>query len=539
MIDNRLVNAYIAELEALREHGRDLAEQFPEIASRLDIGPRQSQDAHVERVVESAAFLAARLRLMLAQDAAELPLTLLGMLAPALAEPVPSMTVIRLAGGTDDELVPTGTRFDADLGSGPVCFRTAMPIAAAPLAVGTARLEAGTGHADGITVHVDRGTTPDPWLLYLGADRRSGAVLMDALDECLTRVEVVTPDGRRNRVPQDAVRVRGFDRNDAALPWRPAAHPAHRLLVEFMVLPEKFRFVSVAGVTLAAGSELRFLFDRPLSLPTPLPDGLVNVNCVPAINLWDAPGTPIEVSGRQLEYPVKVDALRYRSVECHSVQSVDLYHSDAGQPQRIDPLLAYGRINETPIRWGTRRRQTRQGGEVLLYFEGLDFAQLGRTQLLATPRVLASNRDLAPYVRTGQTLLPVTGLGSWRGVMQMTPTEYRHPVANEQALQTLIGFLHSSMSGLVAASGRGAFRTLLKGFPGADRAGWIDGVGNASIEPVTVLRRGRPEAGVSVVIPYDSYSHPTTSRAGVRRVIGRMLESQRRLNRVEEVRLDV
>ena len=539
MIDNRLLNAYIAELEALREHGREFAEQFPEIARRLDIGPRESQDAHVERVVESAAFLAARLRLMLEQDAAELPQALLGMLAPALAEPVPSMSVMQFVGGTDAEEVPARARLDADVRGTPACFRTAMPITAAPLSVRTIRLEPGAGHADGIAVRVERGVTPDPWLLYLGADHRSGAVLVDALDECLERIEVVTLDGRRNRLPRTAIRVCGFDPGDAALPNRPATHPAHRLLVEFLVLPEKFRFISLGGVTIERGSELRFLFNRPVALPTPLPEGLVNVNCVPVVNLWEAPGVPIEVSGRRLEYPVKVDALRYRTMECHSVQSVDLYHSDAGRPQRIDPLLAYGRVNETPIRWGTRRQQTRQGGEVLLYFRGLDYGTLGRTQLLATPRVLASNRDLAPFVRTGQTLTPVEGLGSWRGAMRMSPTDYRHPVASELAQQTLIAYLHGSMSGLVAASARGTLSGLLKAFPGGDQAAWIDGLGNASLEPVTVLRRGRPEAGVSLVIPYDSYSHPTTSRAAVRRVIGRMLESQRRLNRVEEVRLDV
>jgi len=69
LLDNRLLSAYVAELTALRSHGREFAEAYPDIASRLDIGERQSRDPQVERVVESSAFLAARLRRMIEESA--------------------------------------------------------------------------------------------------------------------------------------------------------------------------------------------------------------------------------------------------------------------------------------------------------------------------------------------------------------------------------------------------------------------------------------------------------------------------------------
>lgn len=538
MIDNQLLNAYIAELEALRDHGREFAEQFPEVASRLDIGPRESRDAHVERVVESAAFLAARLRLLLERDAAQLPQAILAALAPSLVEPVPSMAIMQLIGGTEAEPVPARTRFDVDLGGSPACFSTAIPTTAMPLALATTRVDPGVGHADGLNLRIERGSTPDPWLLYLGSDPRSGTVLMDAIDEALERIEIVALDGTRRRVPKTAVRIHGFDNADALLPARPATHAAHRILVEYLVFPDKFRFISLRGVEIGRGEQLRLLFNRPLNLPTPLPPNLINLNCVPVVNLWNAPAAPIEVSGRQLEYPVTVDALRYRTVECHSVENVDLYYSDATEAQRIDPLLALGRVNDTDVRWGIRRRQGPHGGEVLLYFQGLDYRTLGRTQILATLRVMASNRDLAYFVRVGQPATPVEGLGTWRGSVHTTPTPYRHPMANEVAQRTLIGYLHSSMKGLIVESGRGSLRQILKSFPGGSQATWIDGIGACSFEPVTVLRAGEPQSGLALSVRYDSHGHPTTSRAMVRRVLGRLIESQRGLNRVEEVRLD-
>lgn len=538
MIDDRLFDAYVSELEAMRTHGRDFAERFPEVAARLDIGPRQSRDAHVERVVESTAFLAARLRRMVAEDAAELPLAVLAVLAPTLVEPVPSLSILQLTGGTEEERVPARTRFDANLGGTQVCFSTATPMTAAPHTVRTSRIDPGPGHADGVAVHLERGVAPDPWLLYLGADQRTGALLMDAIDEALERVELVPVSGERRVIPRTSVRIEGFDPADAVLPWHPATHAAHRLLVEFLVFPERFRFISVRGVRIEAGAELRFLFRTPLSLPRPLPPSLVNVNCVPVVNLWAASGAAIEITGRALEYPVKVDALRYRTVECHSVEAVDLYRSDSSQPERIDPLVALGRVRETTVRWGARRQVSRHGGEMHLYFQGLDYSVLGSSRMLAIPRLLASNRDLAQHARSGQ-LLPIEGLGSWRGTMHIAPTPYRQPLTSDRAMRTLVGYLQSSMVGLTQEGRRGALRHYLKSFPGGMQASWIDGIGPASFESVTVLRRGSPEAGVAVVIPYDWASHPVTSRAMVRRVLARLLESQRGLNRVEELRLNV
>ena len=539
VIDNRLLEAYIAELEALRVHGQDFAEQFPEIASRLDIGPRASRDAHVERVVESSAFLAARLRRLLEVDAAELPLSILSVLAPALIEPVPSLGVMQFAGGTEAQAVPANSRFDADLGGSPVCFSTCVPIEATPITMRTSRVEAGAGHVDGVALAIESGATADPWLLYLGSDPRTGSALIDAIDEALERVEVWRPNGERISVPKTAIRIHGFDNADATLPVRPATHASHRLLVEFLVFPDRFRFVSLRGFRLTRGSQLRLLFRRRLPLASPFSTELIKANCVPVVNLWRAPGTPIEVTGRELEYPVKVDALRYRTVECHSVESVDLHQSDMTRPQRIDPIVAVGRIQESQVRWGVRRNLARHGGEVLLYFRGLDYGTLGRTRIMATPRVLASNRDIASYVSSGTSLAPLDGMGAWRGVMQVTPTEYRHPLVSEDQMRTLVGYLHSSMVGLMQESRRGALRHFLKSFPGGSEASWIDGLGTASLEPVTVLRQGQPQSGVSVRVRYDSLSHPLTSRAMVRRVLARLLDGQRGLNRVEELRLDV
>ena len=538
MIDDRLIDAYVAELDALRAHGREFARSYPDIAARLDIGPRTSRDPHVERVVESAAFLAARLRQMIEEGAAELPLSMLSVLAPSLVEPVPSMAIAQLVGGVTPQSIPRGSRFDGTVGGQMICFRTTMPFTAAPLEVRTELLEPTADYASGIALHFGGRTAPDPLMLYLGSGQRSAAVLMDALDESLASISLVAPDGQRRDLPRGALRIHGVAPEDAALPVRRAVHAAHRLLTEFLVFPEKFRFISLHGVMIPPRTQLQFRFNRPLALSPPIPPDLIGVNCVPVVNLWNSGGVPIDVVGRQLEYPVSVDTLRYRTVGCHSVESVELFSSDSSEAVQLDPIVGFGEMRGTPVRWGVRRSVSRQDSEVLLYFQGLDYSMLGRQRLLIVPAVLASNRDLAQYLAAGARLMPVEGLGTWRGRLVTPPTRPRGALPGETAMTILIGYLRSSVAGLVVEARGGGLRDFLKRFPGGAEAAWIDSIGTASIEPVTVLRRGQPQSGVSIRLRYDAGSRITTSRATLRRVLGQLFESQRGFNRVEEVRLD-
>ena len=543
MIDSQLLDAYVAELEALRVHGRDLARAYPGIAARLDIGPSRSRDPHVERVVESAAFLAARLRRMIEAGAAELPMAALSILAPALVEPIPSMALLELRGGREPQDVPRGTRFDYELGGrAPVCFSTTMALTVAPLALRLRRMEPSGGSPDGIGIRIG-GRPPARLVLCLGGNEPSAAVLMDALDQALAAVELVLP-GREEPVPvpKSRLRVHGFAPDEAALPVRPAVHRAHRVVTEFMVFPEKFRFISLTGLPLVSGSEIRLRFSRPLRLPSPLAPDLVTVNRVPGVNLWRSAATPFDVDGSRIEYPVRVDSPRYRTdsprrraVECHSIESVDLHGSGGGGAIRLDPIVGLGEVRGTAVRWGGRRVLSRPVGEMLMYFQGLDYRDLGHRRLLAAPTVMASNRDAAQCVQVGAELRPLDGLGGWTGVLAGAPTPYRSAIVESRAMEMLIGFLRSSMSALAGESRRGLLREYLKRFPGAEEADWIDGIGSVTLRATASVRGGLPHPGLAMAIAFDGEGHRTTSQAMVKRVLGELFESQRGINSVEKV----
>src|SRR5579871_1057668 len=99
----KLFPYYEKELVFFRELAREFAKKNPRAASRLLLDQGQSTDPHVERLIESFAFLTARIQHKLDDDFPELTDALLSVLYPHYLAPVPSMAVVQFLldpGGT-------------------------------------------------------------------------------------------------------------------------------------------------------------------------------------------------------------------------------------------------------------------------------------------------------------------------------------------------------------------------------------------------------------------------------------------------------
>ncbi len=74
--------------------GAEFAEKYPSVASHLVLGPNGSEDPHVERLVESFAFLAARIHLKFNDDLPEITESMLNVIYPHFLRPIPSMSIV-------------------------------------------------------------------------------------------------------------------------------------------------------------------------------------------------------------------------------------------------------------------------------------------------------------------------------------------------------------------------------------------------------------------------------------------------------------
>ena len=542
MIDERLLSAYVAELEALGTHGGKFAQEYPDIASELDIASRRSRDGSVERVVESTAFLASRLRLLIESNSAELPVTVLTMLAPVLIEPVPSMAIVGFEAGSEPRTLQRGVKLDYRMGQESLfCFVTTMDTVLAPLRLTVRRTSPMPRALDALSVRLD-GEIPSRLYLYLGRNQLSAAILLDAIGKSLVGMELrrrpasgTTSGTTSVAISPSSLRFHGFSTADRALPDRPGAPRPYRLVTEFVNFHEKFRFVSVDLPEAPSGSTLCFHFNRRLSLRDDELDGTFSVNRVPVVNLWPATGTPFDLTGRSLEYPVRVDARRYRIVETHSVERVELFQASGGSAIAIDPLVSASRRSESSIQWGIKRAISRTGSDVYVYFRGLDYQNLGRERILISPRVLASNGALAQGARSGTELFPTESISDWRARLLTVPTPYRPPLADTAAMRVLSGYVQSSLRGLCQNDGQRSLRDYLRRFPGGSEASWIEAIQRLSLRGTVAMRDGRPAVGTQAFIAFDASHAPTVSVVTIERVLQRLFDAHRGLNSVEEV----
>ena len=88
---DELLGYYERELVFLRRMGAEFARKYPKIASRLLLDGEKIEDPHVERMIESFAFLTGRVGLKLDDELPEITESFINLLYPHYLAPIPSM----------------------------------------------------------------------------------------------------------------------------------------------------------------------------------------------------------------------------------------------------------------------------------------------------------------------------------------------------------------------------------------------------------------------------------------------------------------
>ena len=109
-MDPRLLSAYEAELEYLRETAREFGIENEEVAGRLGLKTPNDPDPYVERLLEGVAFLSARVRLKLDDQFPEFTQHLLQAVQPDYLAPTPAMCVVGLEVDGANPVLAEGAR---------------------------------------------------------------------------------------------------------------------------------------------------------------------------------------------------------------------------------------------------------------------------------------------------------------------------------------------------------------------------------------------------------------------------------------------
>lgn len=434
-----LLDYYRRELQYLRREGVRFSRRYPKVAGRLELEADGSPDPHIERLLESFAFLAGRIQYNLESEFPRISTALLGNVYPQFVAPTPSMAIAHFVADPDQGGLTTGfgipreTPLFAPSDTGELCrWRTCYPVTLWPLAVVEAVLEPPDRYlfldsrpqvALVLRLRIESRNVPleklalDRLRFHLAGDRTRATALYEMLFAGTDRVAFRCGETRPPRLlPEAALQPVGFGPEEAVLPYPETAHPGYRLLHEYFAFPRKFLFfdldLSAAELTGDAVDLLILLKRVPTGRLAVDPDAF-RLGCTPVINLFSRITDPVRIAETRTEYSLIPDSRRPRITEIHSIRKVTASADAADSHGEVAPYFAFNHRmaeNEQRLFWYARRESTGQldmpGTRMKIAFVDLDFnPRLPPTRTLFA-HTLCTNRSLAEALPTG-TLLQI------------------------------------------------------------------------------------------------------------------------------------
>ena len=505
------ISYYEEELTKLRELARDFAASHPAVAPLLG---QPSADPDVERLLEGVAFLTGILHQRLSDQFPEFIQEIARVLFSQFLRPVPSSTVLAFSPRgrlSESVLVPRGTRAGSVPVEGTSClFETCQDLVVHPLAVTSVRAEQEAGRP--ASLHLTLSGMPlaqfgeDSLTFYLGGTYSEGANHFHLLTRWLDRIEIAAPGEAPFRLPPSALDTPSFGEEAALFPYSPGSFSAYRLFQEFFVMPAKFLFVRLTGLsgwTRRGGGNtatLSFHLSRPPVHPlVPSPHHFV-LGAVLAVNLFETDAEPVGVDHRRSEIPIRLSGSNPDHFDVFGIRSIAGLETGTGRSVDYRPFQELLGQPHSPAVRGYRlvrrpspvenRPETLLG---LLYGAG----ELPVPETLSI-RVWATNRFLPEALKPGEISRTTDNSPERLSFTNLTtPTPYIQPPQGDALSWRVLSQLGINFLSLADA---GRLRSLLSVylFPTERNKGLEDTNRKRieSLEAVTVERKSRFIRGI-------------------------------------------
>lgn len=349
-MDQALIQYYLKELAQLEDDCAEFSVSHPQIAGRLTLGNTGASDPMVKQLIESVAFIAARLKRHMDGLSGEIIYSLLQLLCPYLIRPLPCMAVVKFFPAYPglDMLATTvapGALLKAASGLDGQCLLTA-PVGANlwPLKLQTfwvgqdgpddaalavlprencfvVRISAQSGK-------INKTASLELPIFISGPLNRALAAL-EAFALGVREIHVLAVDGTwKLRLPVHALTLYEFGGGSQRLMPTPSkVENLGNMVLEYLSFPQRFCFFKIIGLACPASCiafDIAFVLD-PKAVPAiNAAKSNLLLNCVPVINLYPRRHVPIGMQNSQAkpECLIPADSAQRGPWDVHSIKQV-------------------------------------------------------------------------------------------------------------------------------------------------------------------------------------------------------------------------
>ncbi len=576
--DDRLRHYYERELEILRRDLRAFAQRNPEAATRLSINSDgRSDDAGVERMVQSTAILNARHSAKIDDDYPELSEALIERTFPQYLRPFPAYSVAQFdmtgvfESLTEAVRIERGTQLKT--GEGGCLFRTTYDVVLAPVEVARARyastptaplsvkLPSDASGMLSVTLRSAKigerldAVAPASLRVYLAGQPSVVATLMDTLLLRTARAYVEDSEGRWTRLPTIAVAPVGFGPHDWLATDAKEPGQAFGLLAEYFAYGERFHFVDIdlasvcaAGRGEPAGDSQGEPQSDQLTLHwvvTGVPPGSraaqqlahlsadhLKLFCTPVVNLFERKNVSLKYDRQSGVWPIHAQAKNEAHTE---VWSVDQVCTEQGNRLRSSAALMTRHVDDAHPLWTFIQRSgpasLDAGPAAALRLDGADGpARTGPEFDALVADVTCTNGDLPhslPFGASGGDMLLAAKKSSTQKVALLhAPTALVQLPRTNGALWRLVGYQTPHALRLTQA-GLPTLKQLFQQFAqlSPSQAQHIDGITGLKHRSVMTLMARKPQPamvrGIEVTLEIDEQRFVAHSVAVFARVMER------------------
>ncbi|UNM05897.1 MAG: type VI secretion system baseplate subunit TssF [Holosporaceae bacterium] len=432
--DNDLLY-YQREISFLRHMGKAFSQKYPKIARRLNFLESHQSDPHLERLIESFAFLTAHLQKDIDNQLPRFSSALLSILYPHLVRPIPPLSIAQFKAPkskpmTESYKVPRHTSLYAAPKSSDVCnFRTGYDTEIWPIEVKDVALIKSESvdfylspHAHMMEITLKAIKTPFSKLdinrlrFYINGTTVEQNTLYRLLFEEKLEIAVQTdPKKAPKIIKKESIQPVGFDEGDSLIPCPDNAHPAYGLLQEYFSFSRKFMFFDLINLDLkAADTEVKIfipMINSKSAQSITFSAARLALGCTPIVNLFEKTTEPLRFDHQKIDYRLVPDYRREMTTEIHSVEKVYMSAVNETETREIQPYFSYSHQtthDQETVFWSARRTQTTNpnipGTDLWLNFVNWNLKPDLPSAEVVYAKTLCTNRQLASLM-TDQTRL--------------------------------------------------------------------------------------------------------------------------------------